>query len=155
MSGAVICGRGVSVTPARPERVQRRRTAGWRTPDGAIYIGRPTRWGNPIDFRAGEYCWLALSYGCRADAAGRREASVKAYREWVSAPPGLVTAEYERGFSFGTSERMVAHRPRIKVGRAPSLDEIRTLRGKTLACFCPLGAPCHADVLLEIANEDG
>lgn len=26
------------------------------------------------------------------------------------------------------------------------------LRGKTLACFCALSQPCHADVLLEIAN---
>lgn len=26
------------------------------------------------------------------------------------------------------------------------------LRGKNLACFCKLTAPCHADVLLEIAN---
>lgn len=26
------------------------------------------------------------------------------------------------------------------------------LRGKNLACFCPLGQPCHADVLLEWAN---
>jgi len=29
----------------------------------------------------------------------------------------------------------------------------RELRGKTLACWCPLDQPCHADVLLEIANE--
>ena len=28
------------------------------------------------------------------------------------------------------------------------------LRGKNLACFCPLDQPCHADVLLELANKD-
>ncbi|MFU1606556.1 DUF4326 domain-containing protein [Sulfitobacter pontiacus] len=34
-------------------------------------------------------------------------------------------------------------------------DEIRAeLRGKNLACWCKLDAPCHADVLLRIANED-
>lgn len=27
------------------------------------------------------------------------------------------------------------------------------LRGKNLACWCKPGAPCHADVLLEIANR--
>lgn len=27
------------------------------------------------------------------------------------------------------------------------------LRGKNLACFCALDQPCHADVLLEIANS--
>ena len=26
------------------------------------------------------------------------------------------------------------------------------LRGKNLACWCPLNQPCHADVLLEMAN---
>lgn len=30
-----------------PERIQRRRTVGWRMPKGAVYVGRPTRWGNP------------------------------------------------------------------------------------------------------------
>ncbi len=28
------------------------------------------------------------------------------------------------------------------------------LRGKNLACWCPLDGPCHADVLLERANAD-
>ena len=32
---------------------------------------------------------------------------------------------------------------------------IERLRGKNLACFCPLDQPCHADVLLEIANSGG
>lgn len=27
------------------------------------------------------------------------------------------------------------------------------LRGKNLACWCPLDAPCHADVLLDVANQ--
>lgn len=28
------------------------------------------------------------------------------------------------------------------------------LRGKNLACWCPLDQPCHADVLLELANRE-
>src|ERR1044072_1360504 len=28
------------------------------------------------------------------------------------------------------------------------------LRGKNLACWCPLDQPCHADVLLRLANEE-
>lgn len=35
-----------------------------------------------------------------------------------------------------------------------TVDDVRReLRGKNLACWCKPGAPCHADVLLEIANE--
>jgi hypothetical protein len=33
------------------------------------------------------------------------------------------------------------------------LKAIPELRGKNLACFCALDQPCHADVLLEIANR--
>jgi len=29
---------------------------------------------------------------------------------------------------------------------------IAPLRGKNLACWCLLDAPCHADILLELAN---
>ena len=41
----------------------------------------------------------------------------------------------------------------IKVPEPPSLDRIKAeLRGRDLCCWCPLDQPCHADVLLEIAN---
>jgi hypothetical protein len=33
------------------------------------------------------------------------------------------------------------------------LDMEINLRGKNLACWCALDAPCHADVLLRLANE--
>jgi len=31
-------------------------------------------------------------------------------------------------------------------------DVRRELAGRDLACWCPLDGPCHADVLIEIAN---
>ena len=40
----------------------------------------------------------------------------------------------------------------VKVLRA-NPDALAPLRGKNLACWCPLGSPCHADVLLEFANS--
>ena len=37
---------------------------------------------------------------------------------------------------------------------APSADEIRqALRGRNLACWCALDGPCHAELLLKIAND--
>jgi len=36
---------------------------------------------------------------------------------------------------------------------APGIDNFAALRGKNLACWCPLDQPCHADVLLELANR--
>jgi hypothetical protein len=33
-------------------------------------------------------------------------------------------------------------------------DVRRELRGRDLACYCPLDESCHADVLIEIANRE-
>ena len=33
-----------------PVRIQRRRTKGWRMPEGAVYVGRPSPWGNPYRY---------------------------------------------------------------------------------------------------------
>ncbi|MFI6372400.1 DUF4326 domain-containing protein [Streptomyces sp. NPDC050546] len=41
------------------------------------------------------------------------------------------------------------------VGRFYATRFARDLRGIDLMCTCPLDAPCHADVLLRIANESG
>lgn len=31
-----------------PKRIQRTRLKGWRMPEGAVYVGRPSEWGNPF-----------------------------------------------------------------------------------------------------------
>jgi hypothetical protein len=32
---------------SKPKRIQRSRAKGWKMPANAIYVGRPTVWGNP------------------------------------------------------------------------------------------------------------
>lgn len=32
----------------KPQRIQRKRTKGWRMPDNTVYVGRGSRWGNPF-----------------------------------------------------------------------------------------------------------
>ncbi|MFH9649030.1 DUF4326 domain-containing protein [Streptomyces albidoflavus] len=39
------------------------------------------------------------------------------------------------------------------VGRAYAVAFAHVLRGADLVCTCPLGEPCHADVLLRLAND--
>lgn len=51
-----------------PVRIQRRRAPGWRMPEGAIYVGRPSRWGNPF--------WVGK--GMR-DAQGRATEALEAW----------------------------------------------------------------------------
>lgn len=56
-----------AATSEPPKRIQRRRNAGWRMPAGAVYVGRPTRWGNPFP----------------ADYFGQVQA-MRLYREWLA-----------------------------------------------------------------------
>lgn len=136
-----------------PRRIQRSRAKGWRMPEDAIYVGRPGKWGNPFNFRSSEYCWAALSFGCRGDAAGRQEASVRAYRQWIDPPGDRRTMAIELQPALVKGDVSVPLGPQIKVGLAPSRQDLEELRGKDLACWCALDQPCHADVLLELANR--
>ena len=88
-------------------------------PEGAVYVGRPTKWGN--DFKVGT---LLLEMNDH----GRFEGGVV-----VASPEHAVQLFHD--YWDGTDE------------------DVEELRGKDLACWCALSAPCHADVLLEWANE--
>lgn len=106
---------------SQPKRIQRKRTKGWRMPDGAVYVGRPTQWGNP--FKVG---WLTARRDEYWDAAK----CVEMFR--------FTTCATERHGIFTNFELTEV--------------DLRPLRGKDLVCWCPLDQPCHADVLLELAN---
>ena len=43
-----------------PKRIQRKRTAGWRMPENTVYVGRPTRWGNPYPVMPEKDCDLGV-----------------------------------------------------------------------------------------------
>jgi len=57
--------------------------------------------------------------------------------------------------SLGREEAVRRYRSDLLAGRlAVNVDDVRReLVGRDLACYCPLDASCHADVLLEIANS--
>ena len=57
--------------------------------------------------------------------------------------------------TLGRAEAVRRYRVDLLAGRlAITVDDVRReLRGHDLACYCPLDQPCHADVLLDVANE--
>ncbi|WP_220151077.1 DUF4326 domain-containing protein [Microbacterium sp. H6] len=123
-----------------PRRVQLSRRRGYRKPEGAVVVARPSRWGNP--FAVGQDREIVLFPDSR----------------WVPPLGGTVTprdrreaVELYRLSVLGKDGRVVFHSP-----STPDVaDIVRELGGKDLACWCPLAQPCHADVLLAIANEEG
>jgi len=111
-----------------PKRIQRKRTKGWRMPPNTVYVGRPTKWGNP--FTGTSRFDSVADYAC---CVRRFPVRPERLRMWQEAG--------------GNAAMLVAVAGRV----GAILDE---LRGKDLCCWCPLDQPCHADVLLEIANEE-
>jgi hypothetical protein len=65
------------------------------------------------------------------------------------AAPGLRKSLYANPFpvkTYGLDESLRLYRLHIEG------FDMAALAGRDLACWCPLGQPCHADVLLELAN---
>ena len=113
-----------------PTRIQLSRAKGWRKPENTVVVARPGRWGNPFTRENA----IASGY---ATAATWQAFVVECFRDWIG--PSQSGRDWWQG---PESER----RRRIFV------EGISELRGKNLACWCKPGAPCHADVLLELAN---
>lgn len=117
-----------------PIRVQRSRRGGWKAPAGAVYVGRPTIFGNPWDVS------LAAEYLTKHPIPGwtAHDLAVACFRNWLRRGPGPEVTP-ANPFTF-----------RAELVRL--LAALSKLRGKDLMCWCPLDVPCHADVLLELAN---
>lgn len=109
-----------------PKRIQRKRSKGWRMPDNTVYVGRPTKWGNP--FKVGDI--VKNHFGT--------EFTINTVQEAVNCYKNLVLIKLNPGFILG--QGLILH------------ADLSELRGKDLACWCKEGEPCHADILLEIAN---
>jgi hypothetical protein len=115
------------VEQERPQRMQLRRTKGWRMPPATVKVDRATIFGNPFS----------------VEQHGRR-GSVRMYRLWLEGKfPDRVFLEWAMSMLYAK--------------RSMIMEALSTLEGKNLACWCPLpklGEPdmCHAAVLLDIVQ---
>ena len=125
-----------------PARIQRKRTPGWTlagatsNPLGAVIVSRPSRFGNPF----------TIKDAIDAEVGNPYSAVTQLYREWLRV--GTEGGWYQETYRVG---RQVFDRRRV-------LADLHLLRGKDLACTCPLpelGQPdhCHGAVLLALASE--
>jgi len=138
---------------SEPKRIQRKRTRGWRMPDGAVYVGRPTKWGNPYRFD-GDMAEIVTHDDGRSwwiPNAGGVDVVVRDGSLAYAAPPDSALHAIVSMFR----DDLLAGTLRLDGGFPLSVDDARhELTGRDLACWCPLDQPCHADVLLEFANPE-
>lgn len=92
-------------------------------PPNTVKVDRSTKWGNP--FVVG--------------VDGTRQECVDLFRNMMRGWVCISCAP-------GTADAQLAYRKMLRTN-------LRYIRGKNLGCWCPLNAPCHADVLLEAAAQ--
>jgi hypothetical protein len=110
-----------------PLRIQRSRAKGWKMPPDTVSVTRPGIFGNPFP----------------VDVYGTRGA-VDRFRRLMSG--SMSTLEMSQSSTCHAADvSLVTVRSWIR-------DGLPRLAGRNLACWCKLGDPCHADVLLELAN---
>ena len=128
-------------------RITLSRAKGWRKPEGVIIVARPSIWGNPwATGTPGQLSASICKYNLPVDMT--QAEAVETYRAWLRGDhlahhhlPDCLTP-------FGRVEVKDYLHARRQLIHA----NLHTLRGHDLACWCKLRTPCHADVLLEIAN---
>lgn len=104
-------------------------------PEGAVYVGRPTRWGNP--FSALPFLDLDRSIRLYEQAVAGM---------WLTGPVAhLPDEQLQAVYQAWTDWQR-------RMGEHPT-EAAWSLKGLNLACWCPLDQPCHADVLLDRANS--
>lgn len=111
-----------------PERIQRKRAAGWKMPRNTVYVGRPSPFGNP--FKA------CIHYD--------HQHAVDLFQMCVRRFP-VQGHDINRWRDAGGSTAAL-------IGIASGVL-LENLRGKNLACWCSLDQPCHAEILLKMANS--
>ena len=132
-----------------PKRIQMSRQHPWRAenPD-AVIVARPSKWGNPFKVYRCKCCgyWEVVDENGVTYLIDHKRARALTIRPdaWYNLREALDKAVGLFGALYGDGS-LVPER---------SLDDLAELAGKDLACWCPLDRPCHADVLLQIANPE-
>lgn len=146
-----ICGACHPVARV-PKRIQLRRAAGWRKPEGVVNVARPTRWGNPFAVQASSVVgrpWFTVTTTPLRQRVGRADDEV------LYTSHGAVEDAVAQAVDLFRTFCTVTQRDRPREFAA----WLAPLRGHDLGCWCEASAwdgdrgRCHADVLLELAQE--
>lgn len=117
----------------KPKGVQRKRTRGWKIPPHCKYVGRPGMYGNPFV--------VGVNGTARECVAKYKRCLVAAMKMQLVPPPIVIELLSTRAHTVVWFYRIAKH---LADG---------DLRGYDLTCWCALDAPCHRNVLLDLANR--
>jgi hypothetical protein len=100
-------------------------------PPNTVSVCRPGKFGNPFKEDA------CRDVGYTGTDEQIKNQCIEAFKFW------LVDKNWRLSWEGKESEKR----------REAILDSLHLLKGKNLACWCREGTPCHADVLIDLANK--
>ncbi len=123
------------------KRLRRDKIFGWVCPPNAMYVGRPSVWGNP--FKVGKYYMnlqMLMAIGFIKDDADYKKYWIK-WKGILITDIDLCLSLYRLWLDY-----MLKNFP-----DKYNLSEL--LKYEYLCCYCKLTDPCHVDVLIEYCEE--
>lgn len=136
-----------------PQRITLSRAKGWRKPAGAVIVARPSIWGNPWGIGSPGTVDLVLDgVKTRYQTGSALDAhdAVGLFAYWLR-DGSLLPIQGKPEVKLTTTGQQ-SMRDHLHGRRKLILSRLHELRGHDLCCWCKQGQPCHADVLLQMAN---
>ena len=122
------------------KRIQRKRIKGWKMPDNTISVTRPSDYGNP--FKIGHHY---IKGGGGIPRLGLQFIYTEAYDGYQDETYTTIKT---------IEESLEWYKWYVSTWSVGEIDKIKKeLKGKDLACWCPLDKPCHADILIKLVND--
>ena len=118
----------------QPIRIQRSRQQKQISPNGLeiVYVGRPSKFGNPFFIEnLPNKLWTVKTYDFFCNKILTDNCSL----------------------IYSTKEAALIDCLKC-FGISIMCNNLSELKGKNLSCWCKIGEPCHADILLELANKN-
>ena len=138
-----------------PTRITLSRAKGWRKPEGAIVVSRPSIWGNP--WKPGKIGFVTPPPHADLPPTEwnmHRELkpveAVSAYEIWLDGYS--LPVEYSPWKATMTREGKRLVWDAFAARRTLILSRLPELCGHDLCCWCKPGDPCHGDILILMAN---
>ena len=135
-----------------PQRITLSRAKGWRMPPNTVKVDRSTCYGNPWGIgNPGRLKLREMPSDYFVRLPVDQASAAEAFRLWLTETPAWWMIPPFDAFTTRGWEALWAS---LNFERHAILQHLPELRGKNLACWCKPGTPCHADVLIELANKE-
>lgn len=122
-----------------PDRIQRKRTPGWKNPPNTLYCGRGSKYGNPVKSIANEI-FIDISY-------------LGIEQKWAYYSDGDIDDVLFIYNHLLNGTKFSNRHLKYWSYHFSYINFKYLLKYDHLSCWCPLDKPCHVDIIIKKLKE--